>query len=411
MRFSFPFSSLVLAALVCAPLVPAAVAQDDDIESLVEQFKQALEDTKTWTADMTMKMSTQSMTMEWTGDVINKGKQSASNMTMEMMGQKMSMRSVADNDGIMWTEINMAGQIQVMKMDAETAKKVLEESGGMSGLPMSGDMDATQFLKNILDTYQLTAEGKEMLGDVEVYIISATVGDDLKAGLDPEGVMQDAGFSLEKMKLAFGVKDGFVRQYEMMGNDDMPAMTMNYTNVKLNPELDDAVFTYTPPEGAMVQDVAEMMAAMGSDASGGKFALGSPAPEFTGKNLAGEDVSLSDYKGKVVLVDFWATWCGPCVHELPNVIEAYKTYHDKGFEILAVSLDESSEDLETFLKEHPDMTWTQLFDGKGWESEIAAQYEVEAIPFTLLLDKEGNVVRQDLRGEALENALADLLGG
>jgi peroxiredoxin len=208
------------------------------------------------------------------------------------------------------------------------------------------------------------------------------------------------------------VEDGFPRQYSTLGTDGSVVMEMTFKNVNLKPDLDPAMFEYTPPEGVPVMDFMEMMQNMPDDAamSGGKFEPGSPAPAFTGSSLSGDDVSLSDYEGKVVLLDFWATWCGPCVQELPNVIDAYQAYHDKGFEIIGISLDESQEDLESFLKDHPDMTWVQIFDGKGWDADIALQYEVEAIPFTLLLDRDGNVVHEGLRGEALSQALAELLG-
>ncbi len=128
------------------------------------------------------------------------------------------------------------------------------------------------------------------------------------------------------------------------------------------------------------------------------------------KDLAGQPLSLDKFKGKVVLVDFWATWCGPCIDELPNVIATYKKHHAEGFEIVGVSLDrEGDKDkLTAFLKKN-DMTWPQFYDGKYWESKLAVQYGVHAIPAAYLLDTEGKIIGEELRGEALEKAVAGAL--
>src|SRR6476619_559483 len=136
--------------------------------------------------------------------------------------------------------------------------------------------------------------------------------------------------------------------------------------------------------------------------------IGSPFPDFNETDINGKPVSVANYKGKVVLVDFWATWCGPCVAELPNVLKAYQKYHDKGFEILGISLDQDKEKLTGFTKEK-NMTWQQYFDGKGWQSKLGAKYGINSMPATFLLDKDGKIIGKDLRGEALEQALANTL--
>jgi peroxiredoxin len=109
-----------------------------------------------------------------------------------------------------------------------------------------------------------------------------------------------------------------------------------------------------------------------------------------------------------VLVDFWDTWCPPCVAELPNVLAAYRTYHDRGFVIIGISLDKDQNALTAFIKDH-DMSWPQYFDGKGWENKLATQYGIQSIPATFLLDGKGRIVAKDLRGPALETELAKLL--
>ena len=124
--------------------------------------------------------------------------------------------------------------------------------------------------------------------------------------------------------------------------------------------------------------------------------------------LDGTKVDLAAMKDKVVLVDFWATWCGPCVGELPNVKKAFETYHAKGFEIIAISLDQEKDALEAFIKKE-NMTWPQAFDGKGWGSDIARKFGINSIPATFLIGKDGKVAATNLRGTALEEKLAELL--
>ncbi len=117
-------------------------------------------------------------------------------------------------------------------------------------------------------------------------------------------------------------------------------------------------------------------------------------------SIQGDAIDLSKMLGKVVLVDFWATWCGPCITELPSLQKTYATYHEKGFEIIAISLDNDKAPLETFIKEN-EMPWPQAFDGKGWQTELATQYGISSIPATFLIGKDGKIVATDLRGDAL----------
>ena len=109
-----------------------------------------------------------------------------------------------------------------------------------------------------------------------------------------------------------------------------------------------------------------------------------------------------------MLVDFWATWCGPCVAELPNVLAAYTEYHDKGFEVIGISLDQDKGALEGFVKKR-EMAWPQMFDGKGWESDLVKKYGIRGIPATFLIGKDGKVAATDLRGEVLSVKVKELL--
>jgi peroxiredoxin len=133
--------------------------------------------------------------------------------------------------------------------------------------------------------------------------------------------------------------------------------------------------------------------------------VGAKFPEFNEKGVDGKPLSLADYKGKVVLIDFWATWCPPCRAEIPNVVAAYKKYHSQGFDVIGVSLDQDQDKLLSYAKEH-EMVWRQFFDGQGWQNKLAVQYGIESIPATYLLDTNGIIITNDLRGEALDQAVA-----
>ena len=137
-------------------------------------------------------------------------------------------------------------------------------------------------------------------------------------------------------------------------------------------------------------------------------AIGQIAPNFTITTPEGESISLYDIKGKVKLIDFWASWCGPCRGENPHVVEIYKEYHPKGLEIFGVSLDNNK---EAWVKAIADdgLVWKHGSDLKGWQSAPAQLYSVSGIPHTVLLDENNKIIAKNLRGDELKQKIAELL--
>jgi thiol-disulfide isomerase/thioredoxin len=170
------------------------------------------------------------------------------------------------------------------------------------------------------------------------------------------------------------------------------------------PEKVDSVLTIIAgaPANAFTDKLVERRDALA------KTAVGAPAPDFTQNQPDGTPLSLSSLKGKFVLIDFWASWCGPCRAENPNVVKLYAAYKNKGFEILGVSLDD---DREAWLKaiEDDGLTWLQVSDLGGWNNAVAKEWAVRSIPHTVLVGADGVIIAKNLRGAELEAKIAEVL--
>lgn len=134
--------------------------------------------------------------------------------------------------------------------------------------------------------------------------------------------------------------------------------------------------------------------------------VGKIVPNFSAIDLDGKPISLQQYQGKVVLLDFWAVWCGPCIGEMPNVKKVYETYKDQGFDIIGVSLDTDEARLRDYLKEN-DIQWRQIFSGQGWQSPVVKQYHIRAIPAPWLIARDGTLISREARGHNLERLVAE----
>ena len=164
-------------------------------------------------------------------------------------------------------------------------------------------------------------------------------------------------------------------------------------------DLFTELFPNSPKTAKLKQDVEQF----------GKIRMGKPAPEIEAPGVDGKLVKLSSLRGKIVLIDFWASWCGPCRRENPNVVRVYNKYKDKGFEIYSYSLDQNKDAWLKAIKDD-NLTWpAHSSDLAGWRSQGSGAYGVSGIPFTVLLDRKGNVIAKGLRGPQLEQKLEKLL--
>ncbi|HOK26546.1 MAG TPA: TlpA disulfide reductase family protein [Bacteroidales bacterium] len=173
----------------------------------------------------------------------------------------------------------------------------------------------------------------------------------------------------------------------------------------------DSVLYRRYPASGPVRALHEQVAALveGVTSSGGTLLTpGNEAPDFTLPSPDGQMISLSSTRGKVVLLDFWAAWCGPCRLENPNLVRAYEKYHNKGFEIFQVSLDRTREAWLKGIEEDKLGKWIHVSDLKYWESSVVSLYHIEQIPNNYLLDRDGKIIAVNLRGEDLQSKLAEI---
>ena len=213
------------------------------------------------------------------------------------------------------------------------------------------------------------------------------------------------GLGSTQFAFALGQVDHLLRQVKVStGGDGRPftvRATETLSDIKAGaqaPELPAETFAWTAPEGA------EEVASLVPPRYGGKIEKGGKPFGFEAKDLLGKTLNLDQYKGKVVLIDFWATWCPPCREENPNIIAAYNRYVDDGFDIVGISLDSSQDALLEYIQTNG-MPWRQVFDGKGWDSRVPGIYGVRSIPYSLLLGRDGKISAINPRGQALVPAI------
>ena len=241
---------------------------------------------------------------------------------------------------------------------------------------------------------QVAGAGADTVGGVPVDVVNVTPA-------------AKPGAPRLTLSLAVGRKDHLLRRLtERTSASQAGPKSLHTETVTLltaDPRLTARDFAFTPPAG--VTKMAQQSQPTMHDP---RLVPGTRPFPIVAKDLSGQPLSLAQYRGKVVLMDFWATWCGPCVGEMPNVIAAYRKYHAQGFDVVGVSLDSDHAALTSFLKQNQ-MPWRQVYDGKGWESAVPNQYGVRSIPFALLVGRDGRIIAVGARGPDLGTAIQHAL--
>jgi peroxiredoxin/outer membrane lipoprotein-sorting protein len=231
-----------------------------------------------------------------------------------------------------------------------------------------------------------TEDEKTALGACDV--VAARIESDGPRGSGPTA----------ELKYFFSREDRLLRRFQLKVSSDASPnaeeSTADFLEVRANPLLPDATLRPIIPAGA--KRVADL-----DPNYDPRLQVGTRPFDFKAADLQSKAVSPASYKGKVWLLDFWATWCPPCVDAAPAISRAYKAHHAKGFEVLGISLDSKESDLKKFAAKYK-MPWRQVFDGKGWATPLVAKYGVQGIPFSLLIGRDGRIIAVDPKPKKLD---------
>ncbi|SHM58197.1 TlpA disulfide reductase family protein [Chitinophaga sp. CF418] len=296
---------------------------------------------------------------------------------------------------------------------------------GLDAGTMSIDGDYNHLEQVKIENSEASSEIQQLLNEVSTKNIALTTEmktlDSLYQAKTPDSVMKPR-------VTAFQARQKELEQFIMKAATDTksPAVAAFALSMVSTPTLlqDQKVINEIKtrfPENTLItsftdklNEISKKDASPGTDAMAGEeenmtaVKIGQVAPDFTLPDLSGKATSLSSFKGKYVLVDFWASWCKPCRMENPNVVQAYNTYKNKNFTILGVSLDRTKEAWAKAIQADG-LTWTHVSDLKFWESAVVPLYGLNSIPSNMLLDPEGKVIAIGLRGPELQGKLQEVL--
>jgi thiol-disulfide isomerase/thioredoxin len=276
---------------------------------------------------------------------------------------------------------------------SESATKIVNHIAGQEAAEESdtNSVDLSE-LKQVIDKVQAKVDaGKTSEADYadEIKALDQMIGD--YKGTNIEQIAR-AAFNKGKIYLELFQKPD-------QGTAILKEIETHYPDTKFADEAADLI-----GEAVQIQFATEQL-----NEQTAQFTNGQALQDFDLKSLDGKPISIARLKGKIVLLDFWATWCEPCMVEMPNIVDTYQKHHKEGLEIIGVTSDDDQHELNTFLQKHTEMAWPEYFDGKGSDNELATKYGIKVIPFNILVDRDGKILGASLRGPKLEDAVAKAL--